>query len=203
MRVAMVVILSVGLLWTGSVSAALVNMDWHSPGDSLITLDTNTNLEWLDSSATQYISYNQMASQLGVGQAFEGWRYATPAEFQNLLDSYAPSGFGMDIYAAGLLNIMDHVGMSYTIGLPGSSFYRRALDGLFDIPFGLGRQIGGINIDMNGEYYTYVAGSSLWGSTVDDFGSDAGHWLVRAAPEPSTLGLLVIGGIFAMKRRAR
>lgn len=202
MRLVSAIFIGLGLLWSGTASAALLDEDWRNPGDNLITVDTNTGLEWLDISTTQNLSYNQMLPQFGPGQAFEGWRYATPAEFQNLLDSYAPRGFGMDIYAAGLLNIMDHVGMSYVIGLPGDSFYRRAVSGLFDVPFGLGRQLGGINIDTNGEYYTNVSSSSLWGSSTDTYAGNAGHWLVRAVPEPSTL-LLLLGGAFAMKRRSR
>ena len=44
------------------------------------TLDTATGLDWLDLTATQNYSFNQVSSLLGAGGSFEGYRYATAAE---------------------------------------------------------------------------------------------------------------------------
>ena len=47
--------------------------------------DLTAELDWLDITATTNRSYNDISSQLGVGGEFEGWRYATGAEFEALL----------------------------------------------------------------------------------------------------------------------
>jgi hypothetical protein len=56
--------------------AAFVSHDLHSSGDGLVTLDTATNLEWLDVTASLQRSYNDVVSQLGPGGNFQG--SATP-----------------------------------------------------------------------------------------------------------------------------
>jgi hypothetical protein len=48
------------------------------------TTDTDTGLDWLDLTKTSNRSYDDISSKLGVGQEFEGWRYATQAEVQTL-----------------------------------------------------------------------------------------------------------------------
>jgi hypothetical protein len=48
--------------------------------------DTNTGLDWLDVTATVNMSYSDVSTQLGAGGLFEGWRYATAAEFGTLVD---------------------------------------------------------------------------------------------------------------------
>lgn len=70
-----------------NVNAALVSTDWQMAGDNLITLDTDNSLEWLDLTVTADYSYNDINSKLGVGQEFEGWRYATSGEVTGLFDS--------------------------------------------------------------------------------------------------------------------
>lgn len=47
--------------------------------------DTDTGLEWLKLAPTIDRSYNDISSKFGAGEEFEGWRYATGAEFEELL----------------------------------------------------------------------------------------------------------------------
>jgi hypothetical protein len=58
-------------------SAAIIDM-----GD--ITRDTTTGLDWLDLTITRGRSYNDISSKFGAGQEFDGWRYATDVEVQEL-----------------------------------------------------------------------------------------------------------------------
>lgn len=49
------------------------------------TRDTSTGLDWLDVTETRALSYDYVSSELGAGGQFEGWRYATYSEFNQLL----------------------------------------------------------------------------------------------------------------------
>ena len=50
-----------------------------------ITRDTDTGLDWLDVTETRGLSYNQVTAQFGAGGDYEGFRYATAAELDQLL----------------------------------------------------------------------------------------------------------------------
>lgn len=54
-------------------------------GDHLITLDTETNLEWLSLDATLNLSYLEVLSGAGGYTTTYGFRYATGAEIALLL----------------------------------------------------------------------------------------------------------------------
>ncbi len=64
--------LAVGLLAAGTqpATAALIAQDDAKFGPGAITLDTTTGMEWLDLTASTGRSYNEVASQLGVGGDF-------------------------------------------------------------------------------------------------------------------------------------
>lgn len=49
--------------------------------------DTQSNLDWLDVTASANMSYNDIAKQLGKGGQFEGWRFATVGEFNTLINN--------------------------------------------------------------------------------------------------------------------
>ncbi len=69
--------------------AALVDMDWKTPGDAKLLFDTGTGMQWLDLSVTANRSYNNVISKLGPGQAYDGFRVATQAE---VLDMWSHAG---------------------------------------------------------------------------------------------------------------
>jgi uncharacterized repeat protein (TIGR01451 family) len=82
------------LLSVGIGRAALVNTDWQTAGDNLITRDTTSGLDWLDLTQTANRSYNDVSSQLGTGGQFAGFRYATQAEVTALFSQFGlPFGF--------------------------------------------------------------------------------------------------------------
>jgi len=71
-----------------NANAAIMNADWKTPGDNLITQDTDSGLEWLDLTVTANLSYDYVSNRLGPGQEFEGWRYATAEEVTGLWDAF-------------------------------------------------------------------------------------------------------------------
>ena len=79
-----------------NASATIISVDWQTPGDNLITRDTDNSLEWLDLTVTTYRSYNDISSKLGSGQEFDGWRYASSAEVGGFFDAF---GGNSDYYS--------------------------------------------------------------------------------------------------------
>ena len=50
-----------------------------------ITRDTNTGLDWLDVTETRGLSYAAVSAELGPGGTYEGYRFATTAELDQLI----------------------------------------------------------------------------------------------------------------------
>ena len=85
---------AITLLYSCCVTQAEIRIgDYHAPGDGLLTIDTNSGLEWLDWSYTAGISYNSMINLFGVGETYDGWRHATSDEARVLL----ADGFGIPL----------------------------------------------------------------------------------------------------------
>ncbi len=68
-----------------TVKAAILESDWLIVGDGLITLDTESGLEWLDLTQSIDRSFNDVSTQFGSGMDFEGFRYATYIEWRALM----------------------------------------------------------------------------------------------------------------------
>jgi hypothetical protein len=77
-----------------NVSAALISVDWKTPGDNLITRDTNSGLEWLDLTVTVERSANDIRSQILAGGEFEGWRFANAGNVETFFNAFG--GFNVD-----------------------------------------------------------------------------------------------------------
>ncbi len=65
-------------LFASSVHGAIVD-------NGNYTADTATGLDWLDVTLSQGRSYDDVANQFGSGGDFEGWGFATTAQFVTLL----------------------------------------------------------------------------------------------------------------------
>ena len=63
-----------------NVSAALISANDSFFGVDSLTIDTSTNLAWLDLSITEGISFNEISGELGIGGIYYGYRYASPDE---------------------------------------------------------------------------------------------------------------------------
>lgn len=64
--------------------ASLIEGDLFTPGDSLLTLDETTQLEWLDVPETLFISVDDILADTG-GWISLGFRYATTLEVEALM----------------------------------------------------------------------------------------------------------------------
>ena len=91
MKIKLILGASILLLVSGQINAALIERDWQTTGDGLITYDASTGLEWLDLTATADMTYNEVTSQLGVGGGFEGWHYASTSHVSALWDPFGGS----------------------------------------------------------------------------------------------------------------
>ncbi len=101
---------------------------------------------------------------------------------------------------------MSFIGITRTVCNPGDAFYGRSASGMYDIPAGLGRQLGGLTVDMNGAAFTLASAGANTGSISDSSDSSSFcHWLVKSShpiPEPSTL-VLVGAGIAGLAASGR
>ena len=80
-------------LTTANVHATLISKGLFSQNDNLITLDTESNLEWLDLTATNGISVIDVVN--GYGEYLNNrFRYATRSEIFNLYLNAGIVGFG-------------------------------------------------------------------------------------------------------------
>ena len=70
-----------GFIFAASAQAAIVDHGTYLQ-------DTDTGKYWLKLTETRGISYNNVTAQLPRGEAFEGWRYATQAEVDELITNY-------------------------------------------------------------------------------------------------------------------
>ncbi len=67
---------------TAPAHAALISQDYLTPGDNALTLDTQTNLQWLDFDATRGLSIEQILS--GAGGWITHFHYASLTDVQTL-----------------------------------------------------------------------------------------------------------------------
>jgi len=67
------------------VHAALISIDYLNPGDNLITLDTNSGLEWLDLTVTQGMSTDAVQSSAYITR--EGFQYALLSDVTTLFNN--------------------------------------------------------------------------------------------------------------------
>lgn len=202
------------LLAAGPASAALIRS-----GDSTYTwtTDTSTGLDWLSfqvdpfggtglAPSTVGRSYHDVASEMGVGGDYQGWRYASQAEVFNFIfnisgQRYLGDGVDHD-YGDLALAISSYTGFTseaipVSVGIialvadvPAPSFHTQML----------------IFFNPNREPF------GVWDADarVNDFtvAPDTGSWLVRATtssvPLPSSLWLTAtLIGVIGVARRRR
>lgn len=88
-------------LLSTNANSAIINSDWNNAGDSLITRDTTSGLNWLDLTVTTGMSYNEVFGELMLeGGRLEGYRFATSDEVISLW-----AQFGINL-SSGVQNII-------------------------------------------------------------------------------------------------
>lgn len=177
-----------------AANAALIQGTDPRFGPNSLTIDTGTQLAWLNLSDSAGLSYNQVLADTAPGGIFSGYRFATTDEVLGLYSS---------------------------AGIPGPGYYpsdSEPIQSLISLvgPTGLWwSQPGIIGITGSGDsYFQYSAGMYAYGSnSVVQFyvtcGPDGtgygrtfsaptvGSWLVTAVPEPSVC-VITVAGLFGL-----
>ena len=183
-----------------NAGATLVHSDWQSQGDQLVTVDTNSGLQWLSFSQT---TTGHQAVRDELDTLYAGFRFATASELQGLFTGYVPSLpangflFGNNPTTAGQLQfVMDAIGYAdATFRFVNTCEFALGCDPL---PFG-----GGLGIHRH-LLSADVATSDFAVFFNDDIDFAQVQALVRV-PEPGTFGLALLAGLtlFAVHRSRR
>lgn len=196
-------------------SAVLISTDWKSYGDGLLTLDTNTGLEWLDITATSNMSLmDLMPELLDKNSELYDFKYASTRTWQNLVNPATYFSTTCDIPGECTSEesskrgqeLLDLIGVNYyegpdaraAYGIVGEPSYVLAVyegclagDCLDDLSF----VVAAVGVDSLG-----FRTDSLGGIRPDVRFPFLGHFLYRAAQVPDAptsilmgLGLLFLG----------
>jgi hypothetical protein len=194
------------LLAGGAAHAALVKQDLLTVGDGLVTLDTTTHLEWLNLTATQDLSVDQVLGGTG-GWVNIGFQYASYSQVGQLLNDAGYLGSTSDYSTMRL--VADNLSANAFLSDFGSTSPLNFTFG-FMSPYPCGRIIGTATsctdyVEINAN------GAESQGYAIPDsgaFGTDTGRayvgsFLIRSVPEPETYATMIAGlGLLAALTRA-
>ena len=192
--------------------AELISLDWMTTGDGLITQDTVNGLEWLDVTQSVNRSFNDVSSQFDVGGAFEGFRYATLAEWEDFIgEAGIPCCGGSSTRFDPVQALQDLIGVTFLTS--NSLLIEAVTDGLLD--HGTATLDATTLLNPQGPFGVFPTTGSASHSSApspDSVSPFTGSWLVRVAgsgttptsvPEPSTFTLLGMGFATALGLRRR
>jgi len=174
-----------------SHASSLMSKDFSTPGDGLLTYDSNTGLSWLDIPLTLNQSYNDIISGYDGYTTAQGFRYASVDEVGILFsDAGVVQGtiwgywnFSNPYYLASF-NLVSLLGVTYPF------------DGLTTGTYGLTESIVAAGVSYN-NHADSGAFQAWWGMTDSDRSPYVGSFLVKddsTIPLPSTMLLIGIGG---------
>lgn len=165
------------LILANAAAAVLVQGDLNTPGDGLVTRDTDTGLEWLDLTETTNLSYDDVVGGAG-GLLAGGWRYATAAQVCDLFEKLgsAPSCPTGTVTVGGN-TIANHLNL---LGVTLSDADNIGLAGLYDdgTPGDVG--FGFANYSISGDQTDLFIEDDQIPSNLPS--STAGSFLVRPFP---------------------
>lgn len=178
--------------------ATLLSADLFETNDGLLTIDTETGLEWLDITATRGQSYDSVASGYG-GFMSLGFRFAVVSEVSELYSNagviYQQGGYYAE-NAAGAALLISLIGCTINCnfsvatqqGLADSDPFSRTLARAPYVAISSDRTLGFANL--------------LAATIAKNRGyQEVGSYLVRPIPEPSTATFLSIGfSVLALTR---
>lgn len=197
------------LMASGIAHAALVKQDLLTAGDGLVTLDTDTHLEWLQLTATQNLSVDAVLGGAG-GWVNAGFQYASFSQVGQLLNDAGYLGSTSDYATLSL--VADNASANTFLSDFGSTSEPNFTFG-FMSPYPCSRTIGSattctdyVQINANG-----AAGRGYAIPDSGAFGTDTarpyvGSFLVRTVPEPAPFVMLLAGLVafgVGLRRRVR
>ncbi|MFT5486679.1 MAG: MYXO-CTERM domain-containing protein [Paracoccaceae bacterium] len=176
------------------------------------TLDTATNLEWLDLTESTNRSFDDLAGQFGTGGDFAGWRHANTAEVSALFTSQGyPPGYDSSPTTVAMFQLIQMLGETAVI--PSGSDVQSAAFGLYDDSATGTLPRAGIavleQLYFNNGNPGFERSHVVDDNVLTDIGLPIyGHWLVRSAatteiPAPGAMAIFAIGlaGLAATRRR--
>lgn len=187
-------------------------------GDGSLTIDTSSNLAWLDLSVTAGISFNEVFSELGIDGIYSEYRFASPDEvFSLFVEAQIPdinspgdvAHIGTVANAAPALALIGLMGPSYQTGsalseIAGFSSQHIFVNGFdtIQMPYAIVRE--GVNTRDGPQSFgeVFTIGSSVFPSQPYE---GVGSWLVKSTvvPIPATIWLFGSGliGLTGLARR--
>ena len=188
-------------------------------GDGSLTIDTSTNLAWLDLSITAGISFNEVSNELGNGGIYSGYRFASLDEvFSLYVEAQIPDindvgdfGIGTIANAAPALALIELMGpssqthagviLSEIAGFSSQHVFMNGFD-LIQMPDVIVRE--GVTFDGGTESFGEAFTTGTWilpGNSYEGVGS----WLVKPAVVPITPAIWLFGsgliGLIGFARR--
>lgn len=186
-----------------SLSAALLEADHPAFGPKSLTIDTGSQLAWLDLSRSANYSYLQAESAAQPGGLFEGFRHATIEEVFGL---YQHAG----IPALGDYPENNPAVQSLISLLGPTSFQdgRPEAIGISATPaFANGRDVPKLDfyfrITIEGSVPLYEASLERLVFNEAYAQPTVGNWLVMAVPEPSSAAVFALGLALMSFRRVK
>jgi len=174
------------------VHAVFIEVDLNTAGDTLITRDTETGLDWLDLSATINFSYEEILIKLQQDEQYKGFRYADMAEIETLWHNAGIFDFSNTYVPENFLPIKNFIPL---IGAT-SSF------GVFSIGIYGEQTMGGYQRTASLQYWDDIQSGKanlIYNGILPTLASSShGSYLVKeqnTVPEPSTF-ILIISGLF-------
>lgn len=200
-------------LYVMPAQAALITADLvPGTGDALLTVDTATQLEWLDVTATVGQSYAGVLSGQYVSPL--GFRFASASEVETLwLNAGAGGSFtnnvGSNITPANFdaaVLLVDLMGCtSHLVGDLCDGMQQNWHIAMYGDPPSSPELVDAAVVDYFGPPDSRAGGAAMWldfGPTVDLLSRpDVGSYLVRAVPEPSTALLISLGLVIMVATR--
>lgn len=194
-----------GTMFAVPSNAALIEADLvPGSGDTLLTVDSVTQLEWLDVTATVGQSYADVLA--GSYASTLGFRFASALEVEALwLNAGAGGTFSHNVgsnidpanFDAAVL-LIDLMGCtSQLVGEPCDAMQQNWHIAMYGDPPATPALVAAAIVDAFGPPDSRAGGAAMWldfGPTVDLLSRpDVGSYLVRPVPEPNTSALVAVG----------
>ena len=183
------------MLMALSARATLITATDPAFGANSLTIDTQTDLGWLNLSFTAGLSYDQVLADMQPGGMFSNYTFATIHEVDGL---YADAGIGAAGYyplsTPSIQSLTSLVGSTDTVnGEPGFI----AVSGTSDGP-GAQEATFIYATGVNGTEVYSVSDGTIYSSYGDGYGTPTvADWLVTTAPEPC-IGSIAAAGFAAL-----